>query len=282
MNLVIQHLPEARCFLAQPQPGLQCRLDYERHGEQLIITHTGVPAQLSGQGLAAQMVEAAARWLSEFPLQLVPGCSYVRHWLLRHPRWQRLLTPAPAQRVLNEWFGAPGSAQDGQVQMKWFKKDPAFDALLRERFGEVVVQGLAGGLREWDSTAWGALARIVVLDQFTRNIHRDTPASFAGDALALEAALALLPRAQELGTLERWFAAMPLEHAEDLAMQDRSVAAFEALAAEDPRLKDALDYAHRHRDVIASFGRFPHRNEILGRASTPEELEFLKQPGSRF
>lgn len=282
MNFVIQHLPEAGCFLAQPQPGLQCRLDYERHGEQLIITHTGVPAQLRGQGLASELVETAARWLASFPLQLVPGCSYVRHWLLQHPRWQRLLTPAPAQRVLNEWFGAPGGEHDGQVLMQWFKKDPAFDARLRERFGAVVDQALAGGLREWDSTAWGALARIVVLDQFTRNIHRDTPRAFAGDALALEAALALLPRSQELGPLERWFVTMPLEHAEDLAMQDRSVATFEALAAEDARLRDALDYAHRHREVIERFGRFPHRNEILGRASTAEEIEFLKQPGSRF
>lgn len=282
MNFVIQHHPDARCFLAQPQPGLQCRLDYERHGEQLIITHTGVPAQLRGQGLAGQLVETAARWLAEFPLQLVPGCSYVRHWLLRHPRWQRLLTPAPAQRVLNEWFGLPGSAQDGQAQMKWFKKDAAFDALLRERFGTVVEQALRGELREWDTTPWGALARIVVLDQFTRNIHRDTARAFAGDGLALEAALALLPRGQELGTLERWFAAMPLEHAEDLAMQERSVEVFEALGAEDPRLKDALDYAVRHRDVIARFGRFPHRNEILGRVSTDEEIEFLRQPGSRF
>ena len=78
MNFVIQHHPDARCFLAQPQPGLQCRLDYERHGEQLIITHTGVPAQLTGQGLAAALVEAAARWLAEFPLQLVPGSSQCR------------------------------------------------------------------------------------------------------------------------------------------------------------------------------------------------------------
>lgn len=282
MNIVIQHHPDARCFLAQPQPGLQCRLDYERHGEQLIITHTGVPAQLRGQGLASALVETAARWLAEFPLQLVPGCSYVRHWLLQHPRWQRLLTPAPAQRVLNEWFGLPGGAQDGQVQMKWFKKEEAFDAALRERFGATVAQALRGELREWDSTSWGALARILVLDQFTRNIHRDTPLAFAGDALALEAALALLPRAQDLGVLERWFAAMPLEHAEDLVMQDRSVAAFEGLTAEDARLADALDYARRHRDVIVRFGRFPHRNEILGRESTPEEIEFLKQPGSRF
>lgn len=282
MNFVIQHHPDSRCFVAQPQPGLHCRLDYERHGEQLIITHTGVPAQLRGLGLAGQLVEAALRWLAPMPLQLVPGCSYVRHWLERHPSWQRLLTPAAAQRVLNEWFGVLGSAEDGQIQPKWFKKDAAFDAELRERFGACVERALTGDLREWDHTPWGALARLILLDQLTRNIHRDSARAFAGDALALEAAAALEPRAHALSTLERWFATMPFEHAEDLAAQDHSVQRFEALAAEDPRLSDALDYAIKHRDVIRRFGRFPHRNELLGRESTPQELEFLKQPGSRF
>ncbi|UXH76395.1 DUF924 family protein [Roseateles amylovorans] len=282
MNIVIQHHPETRCFLAQPQPGLHCRLDYERHGEQLIITHTGVPAQLRGQGLAGQLVEAAVRWLAPVPLQLVPGCSYVRHWLASHPRWQRLLTPAAAQRVLNEWFGVPGSVEDGQIQPKWFKKDAAFDASLRERFGEPVERALRGELREWDHTPWGALARLLLLDQFTRNIHRDTPKAFAGDALALPLSLDLLPRVQGMTVLERWFIAMPLEHAEDLSMQQRSVQWFETLAEEDERLKDALDYARRHREVIERFGRFPHRNRILGRESTAQEIDFLKQPGSGF
>ncbi len=282
MNLVIQHHPDMGCFLAQPQPGLQCRLDYERHGEQLIITHTGVPAQLRGQGAASQLVEAALRWLAPVPLQLVPGCSYVRHWLISHPRWQRLQTPPAAQRVLNEWFGVPGSPDDGQIQPKWFNKDPTFDAALRERFGDTVDRALRGELQSWDHSPWGALAHLLLLDQFTRNIHRDTPTAFAGDAQALTLALDLLPRSSGMTVLERWFLAMPLEHAEDLAMQDRSVAFFEALAAEDARLTDALDYARRHRDVIQRFGRFPHRNRILNRDSTAEELEFLKQPGSGF
>lgn len=283
MNIIIQHHPDARCFLAQPQPGLQCRLDYEQHGEQLIITHTGVPAQWRGLGLAARLVEAALRWLAPMPLQLVPGCSYVRHFLDRQPQWRRLLTPAPAQRVLNTWFGVPGGAEDGQVQARWFRKDPAFDQRLREQFLPLIEQALRGELTDWDHTPWGGLARVLLLDQFTRNVFRDSARAFEGDALALRAALDLLPRAEEqLSTLERWFVLMPLEHAEDLAMQTRCVALFETLAAEDTRLKEALDYAIRHRDVIERFGRFPHRNELLGRASTPEEIEFLKQPGSRF
>lgn len=283
MNIVIQHHPETRCFLAQPEPGLQCRLDYERHGEQLIITHTGVPAQLRGLGLAGQLVEAALRWLAPMPLQLVPGCSFVRHFLDRQPRWQRLLTPAAAQRVLNTWFGVPGSDEDGQVQTRWFRKDPAFDAQLREQFLPLIEQALSGGLRDWDHSPWGALARVLLLDQFTRNVFRDTPRAFEGDPLALRAALDLLPRAAEpLSTLEHWFVLMPLEHAEDLAMQQKCVALFEDLVKQDARLKEALDYAERHRDVIARFGRFPHRNEVLGRTSTAEEMEFLRQPGSRF
>ncbi|MBB3194165.1 DUF924 family protein [Roseateles terrae] len=282
MNVVIQHHPDHRCFLAHPQPGVQCRLDYERHGEQLIITHTGVPAQLRGQGVAAQLVETAARWLASQTLQLVPGCTYVRHWLAHQPRWQRLTAPAAAQRVLNEWFGLPGGAEDGQVQTKWFKKDPAFDAALRERFGSMVDAALAGEHQAWDRNPWGALARILLLDQFTRNIYRETPQSFAGDDLALQAALALLPQLPVMSPLERWFALMPLEHAESLEMQERCVAAFEALAAEDERLVSALDYARKHRDVIQRFGRFPHRNAVLGRVSTPEEEAFLQQPGSRF
>lgn len=282
VNLVIEHHPDQHCFLAHPQPGLNCRLDYERHGEQLIITHTGVPAQLRGQGLAGQLVETAARWLAAQTLQLVPGCTYVRHWLAHQPRWQRLTAPTAAQRVLNEWFGTPGSAEDGQIQPKWFKKDAAFDAALRERFGATVDAALAGDFQAWDRNPWGALARLLLLDQFTRNIFRDTPQAFAGDAQALEIALALRPHLPALTTLERWFALMPLEHAESLERQEECVAAFEALVAEDERLASALDYARKHRDVIQRFGRFPHRNKILGRTSTPEEEAFLREPGSRF
>jgi uncharacterized protein (DUF924 family) len=168
------------------------------------------------------------------------------------------------------------------VQSKWFKKDPDFDAALRERFGSMVETALAGEHQAWDRNPWGALARTLLLDQFTRNIFRDTPKAFAGDDLALQAALAIEPQLPVMSPLERWFALMPLEHAESLPLQERCVAAFEALAAEDERLGSALDYARKHRDVIQRFGRFPHRNAVLGRTSTPEEEAFLQQPGSRF
>jgi uncharacterized protein (DUF924 family) len=190
-----------------------------------------------------------------------------------------------AQEVLDFWFGAPGSESDGQPRREWFVKNAAFDAEIRQRFGDTIDQALAGGLREWDAEGpQGVLARILVLDQFTRNAWRDTPRAFEGDTLALQAARRLADsRAhQELAPQQRAFAYMPFEHAEDAFMQERAVELFTALAAEHPGFEDTLDYAHRHRGVIARFGRFPHRNEILGRASTPEETGFLRQPGSRF
>lgn len=190
-----------------------------------------------------------------------------------------------AQEVLDFWYGAPGSAEQGQVRGVWFRKDPQFDAAIRARFGPLVEQAVNGGLHEWDASGpRGVLARIIVLDQFTRNTGRDTPAAFAGDQQALAAARQLVASGadRELAPLERWFAYLPFMHAEDAALQEQSVELFTQLAAEDPRLEGALDYAHRHRGVIARFGRFPHRNPILGRASTPEEADYLRQPGSGF
>jgi uncharacterized protein (DUF924 family) len=190
-----------------------------------------------------------------------------------------------AQEVRDFWFGAPGSAAAGKPRKEWFVKSDAFDEQIKERFGTAITQAVAGGLREWDAEGpQGVLARILVLDQFTRNAYRDTPQSFAGDALALGAARQLADSGahKQLPPLQRAFAYMPFEHAEDAFMQERAVELFTALAAEHPGFDDMLDYAHRHRGVIARFGRFPHRNEILGRASTQEEIEFLRQPGSRF
>ena len=190
-----------------------------------------------------------------------------------------------AQDVLDFWFGAPGSASDGERRRAWFVKDAAFDSDIRIRFGAVIEQALSGGLKEWDEKGpQGVLARILVLDQFTRNAYRNTPQSFAGDALALAAARSLVERRadRELPPVQRAFGYMPFEHAEDASMQERAVELFTRLAAEHPGFDDMLDYAHRHRGVIARFGRFPHRNAILGRVSTPDEAEFLRQPGSRF
>lgn len=190
-----------------------------------------------------------------------------------------------AQEVLDFWFLPASHADHGKQRAAWFRKDDAFDAAVRERFGAAIDHAIAGGLREWDEQGpRGVLARILVLDQFTRNAHRDTPTSFAGDQLGLQAAQQLVDsgRHLELTPIERAFVYMPFEHTEDAGMQERSVELFTELSAQHEGFHQQLDYAHRHRGVIARFGRFPHRNPILGRASTPEELDYLSQPGSGF
>lgn len=189
------------------------------------------------------------------------------------------------QDVLDFWFLPADHPDFGTARAVWFRKDDAFDATIRERFGSLVEQAVAGGLRDWDAQGpSGMLARILVLDQFTRNAWRGLPASFAGDSLALSCAQQLVDSAAHdaLLPLQRWFAYMPFEHAEDAGIQERSVALFAALAQANDGFDSALDYAHRHREVIARFGRFPHRNAILGRASTAEEEAYLAQPGAGF
>ena len=185
-----------------------------------------------------------------------------------------------APQILDFWFG-PGPEA---ARPEWFRKDDAFDATIRARFGATVESALQGAHRDWDATPAGALARVLLLDQFTRNIFRGTPRAFAGDGLALDAARAMQQRGDDLALppLRRVFAYLPFEHAEDAAAQRESVRLFEALAQEHPATADFADYARRHAVVIERFGRFPHRNAVLGRASSDEESEFLRQPGSSF
>ena len=181
--------------------------------------------------------------------------------------------------VLVFWFGAPPHTERGE----WFRKDAAFDAAIRERFGDALARGLAGAFGEWCGEPRGALARVVLLDQFTRNAFRDTPRAFAGDARALATADDAIRRGFDasLDRYERWFLYIPYEHSEDLAMQRRALELFGALAR-DEGLDGPLRYAKRHAEIIERFGRFPHRNSILGRESTPEEIAFLREPGSSF
>lgn len=199
-----------------------------------------------------------------------------------------------AEAVLDFWFiPAPGEAADA-VRAVWFGKDEAFDAAIRTRFGALIAQALDGGLHDWDAHGPRAtLARILVLDQFCRNVHRGTPLAFAGDALAVAAAQALVDGGfdQSLPPLERAFVYLPFEHAEDLALQEQAVALFARLRQQhgdhaSPALRKGLDslldYARRHHEVIAHYGRFPHRNAILGRASTPAEQDYLRRPGAGF
>ena len=192
---------------------------------------------------------------------------------------------AEARGVHDFWFGAPGSPEAGQRRREWFVKSAAFDADIASRFGTLIECALRGEFAAWPADgAAAALAQIVVLDQFTRNVFRNRSRAFEGDARALTAAQAMVGCDQDLALppLQRAFAYLPYEHAEDLALQDESVRLFSALAQQAPELADMLDYAHRHRVVIARFGRFPHRNAVLGRKSTAEEEAYLKEPGSGF
>jgi len=177
------------------------------------------------------------------------------------------------------WFGPPPHEE----RPEWFRKDPAFDALIRDRYGAAIETALAGGFESWSATPRGALTRILLLDQFTRNAFRDTPRAFAGDPLALELAGRAVDAGfdRKLDKLERWFLYLPFEHSEDAAVQDRSLALLGRLSDEtgDPSPRT---WAEKHAVIVRRFGRYPHRNAILGRASTPEEIAFLREPGSSF
>ena len=189
-----------------------------------------------------------------------------------------------AQAVLDFWFGAEGGPEYGAVRDLWFRKSDDSDRQITERFGPLIEQALRGELDAWAVEPHGALAQIVLLDQFTRNSFRDTPRAFAGDKRALAAAMAMVGSRhdEKLLPVQRVFVYLPFEHAEGIGMQEEALRLFTRLVAEAPELQNMLDYAQRHHDVVQRFGRFPHRNTILGRQSTVEEIEFLKQPGSRF
>ena len=191
---------------------------------------------------------------------------------------------AQAQAVLDFWFGPEDDPQHLSPRQMWFVKDEAFDASIHQRFGAVIEQAIAGELSHWATEPAGAVAQIVVLDQFTRNVFRGSARAFAGDAQALAAARALIAGGQDrtLSGVQRQFVYLPFEHAEDLPMQHEGVRLFAQLERDEPALVGLLQWAQRHHDIIERFGRFPHRNAALGRASTPDELTFLQQPGSSF
>ena len=187
-----------------------------------------------------------------------------------------------AQEVLDFWFGAPGAAEYGKAREFWFRKSQATDDLIRARFGAEVDAALRGERDAWAQTVIGTRALILLLDQFTRNIFRGTKRAFAGDERALELARALVAAGEDrkLAPLARWFVYLPFEHSESIEVQRESLRLFGELAAAG--LAEALVWAQKHYDLIARFGRYPHRNRILGRASTAEELEYLAQPGAGF
>lgn len=196
-----------------------------------------------------------------------------------------------AESILRFWFGT--AADDLEVAEEcakmWWKKNPKVDAEIRRRFASVVDAASNGQCDAWLANARGRLAMIILTDQFPRNMYRDTPRAFAFDSLALSLTKDGIARGvdQTLRPIERVFFYMPLEHSESIENQQRAVALFTALAesvsAEKRKLFEGfVGFAERHHTIVQRFGRFPHRNSILGRNSTPEETEFLKQPGSSF
>ena len=198
---------------------------------------------------------------------------------------------APWQPLLDWWFGLSSQAAEVAAQKHglWFAKRTTQDAEARERVGGFVEQALNGDQEEWSGAAEGWLALLLLLDQLPRMIHRDTPRAFAGDARARALALQGLAEGREaqLPAIRQVFVYLVLEHAEDLVLQDEAVRRFrqlhgQAAPGEQAAFAGFLDYAERHRAVIARFGRFPHRNAVLQRVSTAAEQAFLKEPGARF
>jgi uncharacterized protein (DUF924 family) len=189
------------------------------------------------------------------------------------------MNTAAAHEVLNFWFGAPGSVSHGKSRAEWFKKSDAFDAEIRKRFLPLYEQASNHALAQWRTSPLTLLALIIVLDQFPRNIFRGTPRAFATDAMALDSARHMTAMRWDLrfNPVERQFVYLPFEHAEDMDAQRASMHLFGTLGS-----ADLVEWARKHYVIIERFGRFPHRNEILGRASTPAEIEFLNQPGSGF
>ena len=177
-----------------------------------------------------------------------------------------------AQNILNFWF-------EELTDKQHFAKDTALDEMIRTRFGDTLEAAARCDLYAWRTTPDGALAEIIVLDQFSRNIYRDSPRAFAQDSMALVLAQLLVASGQDqqLSTPQRRFVYMPYMHSESALIHAEAARLFE-----QPGLEEALDFEQRHQSIIARFGRYPHRNAVLGRTSTAKEIAFLNEPGSSF
>jgi uncharacterized protein (DUF924 family) len=191
--------------------------------------------------------------------------------------------PSRVGEVLEFWFGGEDDPEYGGFREEWFRKDPDFDARIAARFADLYDEAAAGELDGWREEAESCLALVIVLDQFPRNMFRGDGRTHAEDARALGASKYAVEHAldRELPAFQRMFLYMPFMHSESVEDQRRSVEMFERLAGE-PGAPDVVSYAVAHRDIVERFGRFPHRNGILDRETTPEEAVFLTTEGSSF
>lgn len=200
-----------------------------------------------------------------------------------------------AKTILDFWFGEetsqPRSSEDiaKQQQALWWSKNEAIDRDIQQHFEPTLKALLTGHYASWLDSPQGRLAAIIVLDQFSRNMYRDSAHAFSQDSLALHWALQGIRQGDDkkLTPLQRVFFYLPLEHCEQLNMQNLAIEKFEQLAEDAPasfskQANGFVNYAHQHQQVIARFSRFPHRNQLMHRTSTPEELEYLSQPGAGF
>lgn len=190
--------------------------------------------------------------------------------------------PSSPQEVLDFWFGSEDDPDYGTFRSAWFTKNEDFDNEVRKRFADTYEMAATGELDGWREEAGSCLALIIVLDQFSRNMFRGDGRTHAADGKALETARYAVENAldRELPMFQRHFVYMPYMHSEDIEVQRRSEALFERLREDGgPNL---IEYAVGHREIVERFGRFPHRNSILDRETTSEEVEFLKGPGSSF
>ena len=258
-----------------PVPPIMPKLMMDDNGIRIVLPWDETYAQVPGDGIDAAPLPRQAKGPSRIMVRW-PGqdeASYAR-----------------AQAILQFWFGlgCDGLAANEANAKSWFAGGSTFDDACRA-FEDDVKRAMAGDYDDWSKDPQRDLARIILLDQFSRNIYRGTPQAFAQDARAFNWASDAIDagRDQQVPPVLRVFFYMPLMHSEDRAAQDRQVELFRALVDDVPPAHRAsyernLDYGERHRAIVDRFGRYPHRNEILGRASTPQEIEFLKQPGSGF
>lgn len=202
-----------------------------------------------------------------------------------------MTTVPKALRVLDFWFGEldANGLSSPTVAARWWQHDPEFDASVKREFGDLYRQASVGDLTDWLNSDESALALVIVLDQFSRNLHRDTPQMVAQDSTALDISERLIERGADRRFPAAWrsFVYMPFMHSEDLADQNRCIELFEQMRDQtDGPVSDgaanSIDFAVRHRDIIARFNRFPHRNGFLDRTSSEEEMAFLQEPGSSF
>jgi uncharacterized protein (DUF924 family)/diadenosine tetraphosphate (Ap4A) HIT family hydrolase len=265
--------------------------------EKLRVLSRAVPLAMGGQGCFVANNNVVSQSVPHLHWHAVPrtkGDGLKGFFWPRHPYRDaeareetraRLEDVVQQELILDFWFG-PGQGPSSDFYVKrWFTQDPEFDRALQERFGESMEAALAGGLTRWESTSRGQLALILLLDQFTRNLGRHRAAAFAGDERAQRLAREMVERKvdQTLTADQRVFVYLPFEHGESREWQELSLKMYEQLRDQaGEKYQNYLTYAEKHAVIIEKFGRYPHRNEALGRESTPEEKAFLAGPGSTF